>query len=695
MHIKTRLTLLFITALAAGYIPFNAFAINPGAIASASAGNASEPKLYNYFFHGENLKIALSTYAKNSGLKIQFADVQVNTLNKVVTGQINVTRESELLDVLAKRFGFNWFIYSGILYISSKEQVSKEVKVIPENMPSVKASLQQDELLNIKFGYAEIPSQNTIVISGPRAYVDLVVRRIGELHVLPSSQQFAIYRLKYVSAVDIQLNFNNQQITIPGVATILQSLLQGKQNSITNIGNNPLSNKIIEPIKNQLNQEAISKQNASQPASDGIEKGRDGSLSSPLIQADARSNSVVIRDKASNLAIYKNLIEILDVPTPLIQVEVMIIHLDQKKLNQAGVNWWASANSAAGGFGAANLAQGPGNNLSFNYGNVAPGQLLVTNMGSFFSSLQFLEENKYAKTVGKPSLATTDSIPAIINVSENLYLNGQATNSTTSNVNNQYNYMTAQIVQALQITPHVIFHDNAQRDISLSIVLQDGAINAQNNAALPDTVQSTLTSQAVIKEGQSILLAGYTRDQLTEIEHKVPGLGDIPLLGWFFKTTSKDNHQIATLYLVTPKVIWQHDMYRLKDYVMVDNSKFDVKSNYEIVPKESAVEIKSGNTSDQEKITPQSPGVLNSESTTTNPGIQIKDNYSLKLGSFSLESNAKNVCNKAGFYGKTEVTHLRGYYICSVGYFKTREEAIKAQKELNLKLSINSIIVHT
>lgn len=545
---------------------------------------------FSYFFTGDALRKTISKVAINNGWQVQFAnDLPVKTLNQSISGKYVVTDISKLLDGFASQYGFNWFIYSGVLYITSQKQITKSIEVSSEDLFNLKSNLEQVGILNKKFGFTVLSSENKVIVSGPIDYVNLLLDQIRDLNISPVNQQFAVFRLKYASATDIQLNFNNQQITIPGVATILQGMLQNNQFSK---GNNKLTDQVTEPIRNQLNQ-AKKDLNSSATLSSNTDTNR-AAVSNPVIQADNRLNTIIIRDKVSNLQIYKQLIELLDVPSPLIQVEVLIIHLDQQKIGQDGISWWASDLGEGAGYGMSNLAAGAANgltnNLAFYYGQVNPGQLLVNNIGSFVTSLQFLEKNDVAQTVGKPSVATTDNLPAIINVTENLYINagGPGSGANTNSAYN-YNYTGAQITQSLQITPHVIY-DGSSKKIKLTIALEDGGINQDNNTVIPNTVQSVINSQAVIDDGQSLLLAGYTRNEEVKEETKVPGLGDIPVIGWFFKSSSMVNHKVTTLYLVTPKVIWLDKNSKIGSYVMIDGNKVNTSDDYSLYP-ESGVKI--------------------------------------------------------------------------------------------------------
>ncbi len=554
---------------------------------STTSGNESTGK-YSYLFNN-NLKQTLITFAQNNGLKVKFStSLPTRKLQQKVNGRFTVSNKEELLSDLSNLYGFDWFIYSGILYISTKNKITLSAEVNSGDMASIKDSLKQMNLINDRFSYSEFTSENKVVVSGPKEYVDLVIKNIKSFDVKPMDQQFAVYRLKYSNATDIQLTFNSQQITIPGVATILQALLQGQSIGASK-GVNYINSDILEPAKNQASKilteyNAADNSNGASSASGG--GGSRGVMSRATIQADNRLNTIVIRDKSSNLKIYKKLIEVLDVPSPLIQVDVLIVHLDQDKLTQKGINWWSSAGGVSTGFGAANLSGKISNDLSFYYGQVNPGQLLVSNVANFATSLQFLEKNNIAQAMSKPSLVTTDNLPAILGVTENIYLNNSVQNLQAGGNSQSSAAVPAKVQQSLQITPHVIFNDDGGREIKMSIVLQDGLVNEINNASMPTTTQSTLNSQAVIKEGQSLILAGYSRDLAQTIENKVPFFGDIPLLGWFFKSKNTVSHQVETIYFVTPKVVWLKDMYKLNGYVTIDNNKFDIKNTFQVVPKE-------------------------------------------------------------------------------------------------------------
>lgn len=537
--------------------------INQPAVLPSLQTMPSKPGPYNFFFHGEILAKCLAEVARNNGLQIVLSNnLSQNVLKSPVSGRFTAKSNAALLDSFALQYGFNWFIYSGKLYITSLKESTIYIQASQENMADIRTYLQQIGLINPRFGYSELTARNKILVTGPAEYTGLIAREINGLGAnmseakdssinLEINQQYAVFRLKYASATDTTLTFNNQQILIPGVATLLQGLTGGRIIS----GKEKIATNVNELLKNNTTESSALLGGGSDD-----NKNSKGVIDFPQIEADARLNTIIIRDKSINLEMYKNIIRELDVPAPLIQIEVLIIRIDQDKLAQKGVNWWAgSPNGFSSGYGLSNLMSGANNNLSLAYGQVNPGQLIVTSLSGFSANLQFLENNQYAKTEAKPSIATIDNLPAIISTTDNVFSTNIPSTSNSSNINGGVAYNGIQLVQSLQITPHVIMGPKKtdKPQIKLVIALQDGAVNQFSNAQMPNYYQSYINSQAVIYEGQSIILAGYTKDSTVNIVTKVPGLGDIPGLGWLFKSSSNEVHKITTMYLVTPKIIRQ------------------------------------------------------------------------------------------------------------------------------------------
>jgi type IV pilus assembly protein PilQ len=75
------------------------------------------------------------------------------------------------------------------------------------------------------------------------------------------------------------------------------------------------------------------------------------------------------------------------------------------------------------------------------------------------------------------------------------------------------------------------------------------------NGSTPSIDTRTITTQVLVNDGQTVVLGGILESEKRDTETKVPFLGDIPVLGHLFKTTSKTSNKDELLVFVTPKIL--------------------------------------------------------------------------------------------------------------------------------------------
>ncbi len=563
-HTLFRTLLIFLGIIFTGYV-----------IADKLPDNTTEQGYYFYYFHDESLSSVINKIAKNTNQTVKFDPSIFDIVNNTkINGKFQISNNQELLTKLAQDYRFEWFNQGHILNITSDERYTKSVELSADSVSVVRKSLIDSNILDSRFGFEPIQSQNRVIITGPRNYVDFVANKMKILKVSAASGQFTVFHLKYASASDIVLNSGGKDTTIPGVVSILNSLLSSsKDNEDTNINEKyPVLDTL--PIKLQ---NSINKIKTHLNESNGFEANSHININSPIVVADQRSNTVLIRDKQANLNVYAKLIEALDIPTSMVQVSVAIITVDDEKLNQSGINWWGSnGDKIAGGFGVDKLSTVP-TGLSTYFGGVSPGSAVISNTKNFISALNFLEGKKIAKTTNKPYLITQDNLPAIMSSVQTLYIsspvNGVTVNNGSSNGDSSVGVTQAPVTTSLSITPHVISFDTNKYEVNLSIILQDGSIINQTTA--PTTNQNTVNSQAVIENGQSLILGGYSKVMHENEVSQVPFLGSIPLLGWFFKSSTITDKNETQMYLITPTVILPHNIAPLKQINLNHSSNLD------------------------------------------------------------------------------------------------------------------------
>lgn len=513
----------------------------------------------------------LSEFAASFNLTLQLS----SPINDKVTGRFNVKNPSEFMERLTGTYGLQWFTHAGVLHISRSQDML--VKSIPSTSLSAGANIRQVlsslGVLEPRFGWGELAEQGVVVISGPPAYVRLIESTLGALPSAPGGQAVRVFRLKHAMVENRIISFRDQQITTPGVATILRNLVLGGatvagqrtvampnmsavSNASLDAGAQPPANGASNSLPNpQGLPNASSTADASRSATaNSGQAGAGIGISSPSnsrlrasIQSDPRINAVIVQDTPERMPMYEKLIAQLDVPTPLIEIEAMIIDINTSKLDELGINWAANSRSrgAAVGFGNVTDQLSP-NTLSMvasaRGAAITPSTVVVNGADYLVARLRLLESQGDAAIQARPSILTTENLGAVIDLSETQYI--QTTSERTALVTP----ITAGTT--LRVTPRVV-QDDGNQSIRLSVDIEDGQIQAgAGTQALPSVRRGTVSTEASVREDQTLLIGGYNSMQTVKSSDKVPLLGSIPFLRGFFSSKSDSIQRRERLFLI-------------------------------------------------------------------------------------------------------------------------------------------------
>jgi general secretion pathway protein D len=271
------------------------------------------------------------------------------------------------------------------------------------------------------------------------------------------------------------------------------------------------------------------------------------------ITPDKASNSLVIM---ASLNDYNNLIQVikkLDRRSKQVFVQVLIAEVSIDKSNEMGMELGVlgggSPNSTLtvagmydplGSLGAVGTIVSAGGTLT---PSVTAKPVNIT------AVLKALDKNGLVNILSTPNILTSDNKEAEINVGENVPFQGSATQST---IGTTTSVERKDIGINLKIKPQISEGDYIRMDINQEI----SAVKASKGQAidLVTTKRSAKTS-VVVKDKETVAIGGLIQDSEQETVSKVPFLGDIPLLGWFFKTKSKTRSKTNLVILLTPHIV--------------------------------------------------------------------------------------------------------------------------------------------
>ncbi len=160
--------------------------------------------------------------------------------------------------------------------------------------------------------------------------------------------------------------------------------------------------------------------------------------------------------------------------------------------------------------------------------------------------LRLLEGRGSARVVSRPSVLTVDNLGALIDLSETFYV--QSVGERVANV------VPISVGTTLKVTPHIIDTPNGLA-VHLIVDIEDGTIQDTNTQALPRVRRSTIGTQAVMNERESLLIGGFNAESTIRQTDQVPGLGNVPVLGLLFKKKSNRLEKRERLFLITPKIL--------------------------------------------------------------------------------------------------------------------------------------------
>ena len=290
------------------------------------------------------------------------------------------------------------------------------------------------------------------------------------------------------------------------------------------------------------------------------------------VSVDVRTNTLIVKDVSSKLEDVRRLVEQLDIPVKQVLIEARIVTATDGFTRDLGARFGISDAMNSGEIGVSGTVQDAGRingsvdgqrtqNSGFNVNlpvNSAAGSLglsfarlaegLIIDM-----ELSALEAENRGEVVASPKVITANQKEAFIKAGEEIpYLQGGSSGAS--------NIQFKEAVLELKVTPQITPDGRVFLDLSISQDTRGEEVvfttaDGQAVGGAPAINTQEIGTQILVDNGETIVLGGIFQHRVTLDETKVPLLGDIPLLGWLFRNTSRENAKEELLIFVTPKII--------------------------------------------------------------------------------------------------------------------------------------------
>ena len=233
--------------------------------------------------------------------------------------------------------------------------------------------------------------------------------------------------------------------------------------------------------------------------------------------------------------------------------------MSEDKSEQLGIDWRAhtrridissSPNNLAGTGG---LPRSIANDLLYSTNPLSAGAgligtLLLGNERNYLlTRVNALAERGDANLISRPRILTTDNTEAVVQSTKEFYVRVAG--------REQVDLFNVSLGMVLRVTPTLI-EDEQGRRFKLLIRIEDGNTNSGAQVdQIPVVNRNAISTQAVVGEGQSLLIGGYITEERSQSKQGVPFLSDVPVVGWLFGQRNSVVRRSERMFMITPRLV--------------------------------------------------------------------------------------------------------------------------------------------
>jgi type III secretion protein C len=271
----------------------------------------------------------------------------------------------------------------------------------------------------------------------------------------------------------------------------------------------------------------------------------------PGIVADQHLNAVIVRDAKKKMPFYKALIDALDVPTGLVEINATIFDVSTADVNELGIDWTFGQTFNKGKIRSVNASQALSREVLSGVAATQPAFSVSTVIASgawnLAGNIRMLESRGKAKIRTRPAVTTFDNIAARIEQSESFHVRVVGEKVV--------DLVPIDVGMVLAVTPHIVQEDGELR-IMMAVQIEDGSISQSRTVdGIPSITRSSVSTQALIGNDESLLVGGLAHEELSRTRSQVPFLGNIPIIGAIFRKRTRDDNRYERIFMITPRII--------------------------------------------------------------------------------------------------------------------------------------------
>lgn len=263
--------------------------------------------------------------------------------------------------------------------------------------------------------------------------------------------------------------------------------------------------------------------------------------------ADPTTNSLIVVGAPDSAELVRQIANQLDKIPQQVMIETLIVEASLDAKDKLGVEWSFAQQHA---FGHDNATGSGTVNFGGNTGSATGAGFRYSIAGRDFSAfVNALKTDQKFHILSAPRIFTSNNQQAEINVSQQVpYVISQ---QTDTNGNVIFNYAFQDVGIVLTVTPRI----SANGTVTMDVNQTANDLQGFTSFNAPIVNQREANTTVSVRDGETIVLGGIMRTSVTSTVNKVPLIGDIPILGNLFRSTSKEKQKTELLVFLTPHIV--------------------------------------------------------------------------------------------------------------------------------------------
>jgi general secretion pathway protein D len=279
-----------------------------------------------------------------------------------------------------------------------------------------------------------------------------------------------------------------------------------------------------------------------------------GMVKSQDVFIDEKLNLLVVKDTPEAMSVVEKLVRSLDLAEPEVMLELEVLEVSSNKLQQLGVQYPSTIS-----FGNPSASTGTDTSGGTGTGTgtaSAPANIRLTDSLVAFTAnppivLNLLGQDSDAKVLANPRIRVKNREKAKVHIGSRVPV---VTTTSTANVGVSSSVSYLDVGLKLDVEPNIYLRDEVAIKVGLEVSNITRTLDISGTRAYELGTRNTATVLQ-IRDGETQILAGLISDEDRRSANKIPGLGDIPVLGRLFSNNNDNRIKTEIVLLITPRIV--------------------------------------------------------------------------------------------------------------------------------------------